>query len=131
MTSGSTKTLAVVVHIFMAIAITACVPATRTTVFQSYDPKPVGSPIKIYRVKSPKCDFEELGIVNSRQRNKFISMEKVFESLKAEARGMGGDAIMGLTESNPIHGITEGGAIDRDPVLTGTVIRFTNLDCAE
>lgn len=125
------KNLAVVVYVFLAIAINACAPATRTTVFQSYDPKPVGSPIKIFRVKSPNCDFEELGIVNSRQRNKFIPMQEVLESLKVEARSIGGDAILNLTESNPVHSVAEDGSIDRDPVLTGTVIRFTNLDCTE
>ena len=103
MTNQSPKYLAMVVIFFVAIAIIACVPATRSTVFQSYDPKPTGSPIKIFGVKSPTCNLEELGIVNSRQRNKFISMDEVIESLKVEARRMGGDAIMGLTESNPIH----------------------------
>ena len=120
----------ITILIGLNLALAACAPATRTTIFQSYSPKPVGSAIKIYGAKSPICDFEELGIVSSRQRNKFISMEDVVESLRVEARSLGGDAILGLTETNPINNVTEYG-VDRDPVLAGTVIRFSNPDCAE
>jgi uncharacterized protein YbjQ (UPF0145 family) len=52
-------------------------------------------------------------------------MDAVLESLKKEAREMGGDAIIGLTEANEAQGfVGDTGILDRDPVLSGTVIRF-------
>ncbi|MDI6789815.1 MAG: hypothetical protein QME44_03895 [Thermodesulfobacteriota bacterium] len=109
-------------------ALTCCAPAIRTTTFQKLSPKPADAPIKVYRFKTPQCDFVEIGIINSRQRNKFISMDEVMNSLIVEARKMGGDAIIGLNETNPIYDVDQYG-IDRDPVLSGTVIRFTDPNC--
>lgn len=108
--------------------LSSCSPAIRTTVFKSYEAKPDSAEIKIYRYKMPVCDYEEIGIVNSRQRNKLISMEAVLESLIAEARKIVGDAIIGLEETNPIHNVGDYG-IDRDPVLSGTIIRFIDKNC--
>ncbi|MFQ5753399.1 MAG: hypothetical protein ACE5HI_15525 [bacterium] len=116
------------------LIVSGCSPAVRSTAFQSYTPKPKEHPIKIYRTKQPKCPYEEIGIVSSRQRNKLISMEKVMESLKQRAREMGGDAVIGLGEQNETQGaVTPEGAVvlDRDPVLSGTVIRFKEPDCTD
>ena len=110
--------------------LSSCAPATRTTVFQNYSPRPDDHPIKIFRHKMPKCEYEEIGIVSARQRNKLISMNKVMNSLQNQARKLGGDAIIGFTEANPVHNIS-GAGIDRDPVLSGTVIRFKRRDCRE
>lgn len=60
-----------IIIMFIATLI-FCTPAIRTTVFQIYEPRPANHPIKIFRHKMPKCEFEEIGIVNSRQRNKLI-----------------------------------------------------------
>ncbi len=110
--------------------VSGCSPDIRTTVFQHNPSKHVNAPIKIFRFKSPQCNFEEVGIVNSRQRNKLISMNEVMESLRIEARRLGGDAIIGLNETNPIHNIdTQYGTLDRDPVLSGTIIKFTDATC--
>jgi len=117
----------VLVFVFL---LAGCSPTVRTTTFQQLPPKPVDAPIKIFRFKTPHCDFEEIGIVHSRQRNKFISMDDVMNSLIVEARKMGGDAIIGLNETNPIHSVSEYG-IDRDPVLSGTVIKFTDHNCRQ
>jgi hypothetical protein len=108
---------------------TGCTPAVRTTVFQNFPPKEENAHIKIFSFKSPQCNFEEIGIVNSRQRNKFISMNEVMKSLLVEARRMGGDAIIGLNETNPIHNVSSQYGVDRDPVLSGTVIKFTDPAC--
>ena len=89
------------------------------------------TPFPHFHFKAPQCEFEEVGIVNSRQRNKLISMEEVMGSLLAEARKMGGDAIDGLNETNPIHNVSAEYGVDRDPVLSGTVIRFANSSCQE
>ena len=48
--------------LLLLLIVVACAPATRTTVFQSYSPKPQDYPIKIYRHKMPTCEFEELGV---------------------------------------------------------------------
>jgi len=114
--------------IMSLLVMISCAPAIRTTVFQSYSPKPHDYPIKIYRHKMPTCEFEELGLVNSMQRNRFISMDEVMNSLLSEARRIGGDAIIGLNETNLIHKVTKYG-VKRYPVLSGTVIRFTNEEC--
>lgn len=114
--------------VLFSVLVSGCVPATRTTVFQHLPPKSVDAPIKIFRFKFPQCDFEEVGIINSRQRNKFISMDEVMDSLLNEARRIGGDAIIRLNETNPIHNVTEYG-LDRDPVLSGTVIKFIDQNC--
>lgn len=118
-----------VIVILLVTFITGCSAAVRSTSFQSYAPNPENHPIKAYRLKMPQCEFEEIGIVNSRQRNKLISMNEVMESLLSEARRMGGDAIVGLNESNPIHNISAEYGVDRDPVLSGTVIKFTDQSC--
>lgn len=109
----------------VAFACLACSPATRGTSFSNYPPRPETQAIRIYRSTLPKQPFEEIGIVSSRQRNKLISMEAVMESLKQKAREMGGDAIIGLSEANEAQGyVGDTGILDRDPVLSGTVIRF-------
>jgi len=58
-------------------------------------------------------------------------MDRVMESLKERAREMGGDAIIRFSESNEIQGFTgNSGNMDRDPVLSGTVIRFRDPTCS-
>lgn len=112
----------------------ACTPAVRSTPFANYPPHPSEHPIRIYRVQAPECPFEEVGIVSSRQRNKFISMEEVLSALMERAREMGGDAIVGFGEDDQARGaVVTGGnvVVDRDPTLSGTVIRFTDLDCRQ
>ena len=117
--------------IVLVFLLAGCSPAVRTTTFQKLSPKPIDAPIKIFRLKTPQCNFEEIGIVNSRQRNKLISMDEVMNSLLVEARKMGGDAIIGLNETNPIHNVSSQYGIDRDPVLSGTVIKFTDPNCRQ
>lgn len=113
------------VILLLLVTICGCTPATRATRFSTYPPQSPGHEIKIYRTTLPDQPYEEIGLVSSRQRNKFISMEAVLESLKEEARKMGGDAIIGLTENNETQGfVGDTGILDRDPVLSGTVIRF-------
>jgi len=114
-----------IVALILAV-VCGCAPSTRVTSFETYPPRPSTHKIRIYRTTLPDRPFEEIGLVSSRQRNKFISMEAVLESLKKEAREMGGDAIIGLSEVNEAQGfVGDTGIIDRDPVLSGTVIRFS------
>ena len=111
------------------IILCGCTAATRVTRFATYSPRPVGHEIRIYRSTLPDRPYEEIGIVSARQRNKFISMEQVLNSLREEARKMGGDAIIELREANEVRGfISDTGLLDRDPVLSGTVIRFLGVE---
>lgn len=123
------KTIAILIVVLFIVS--GCSPAVRTTKFQHYPAKPAETNIKIYRHKAPQCEFEEIGIVSSRQRNKMISMAEVMASLLSETRRLGGDAIVGLNETNPIHNVSNEYGVDRDPVLSGTVIRFVNQGCAK
>jgi hypothetical protein len=108
---------------FLLCICSSCMPALRVTRFTQYPAKPPNHEIKIYRTTLPDRRFEEIGIVSSRQINRFIEMEQVLESMREAAREMGGDAIIGLTEVNEAQGFVRGD-IERDPVLSGTVIRF-------
>ena len=115
--------------IALLVLVTGCAPDVRTTAFQKIPPKHENAPIKIFSFKLPQCIFEEIGFVNVRQPNKFISMDEVMRSLLVEVRRLGGDAVIGLNETNPIHSVRGGRRIDRDPVLSGTVIKFTDPYC--
>ena len=73
-------------------------------------------------------------MVSSRQRNKFISMDEVWQSVIERARKMGGDAVLGVGESEEFMATVQSGAttvVDTDPVLSATVIRFTDPSCTE
>ncbi len=110
----------VIIFVFL---LTGCSPSVRTITFQKLPPKPDDIQIALFRFKRPQCNFEEIGIVHSCKRNKFISMDDVINSLIVEARKMGGDAIIGLNETVGQWGIF------RDPILSGTVINFTDPNC--
>lgn len=109
-------------------------PATRATVFQHHPPKPDNYPIIIYRTKLPECPYDEIGIISSKRKTKLITMEQVIESIKQKARQMGGDAVIGLSEVNEVKGAdvsNSGVVLDRDLVLSGTVIKFKDPECTE
>lgn len=120
--------------LFFSFLIFGCSPAVNKVYLLSdkLPPKPKNHPIKIFQNKLPECPFEEVGYVTSRQRNKLISMESVMESVRDAAREMGGDAVMNLTwgEQN-MGGVVSNNAIviDHDPVLSGTIIRWTEENC--
>ena len=105
----------------------ACSPGVRATSFGSFFPRPDDHPIQVYRSTIPECQFEEVGIVSSRRENSFISMDKVLEALRIKARELGGDAVIGVSETNEARNVRFG--VDNDMVLSGTIIRFTDQDC--
>jgi hypothetical protein len=112
----------------------ACSPAVHSVLFVSPAPapQPADHPIRFYQNTRPDCRFEELGSVTSRKRNSTISMQEVAESIRRRAREMGGDAVIGLTESIDTRGATvvnNSVIVNRDPVVAGTVIRFTDPAC--
>lgn len=101
-------------------------------------PKPADYPIQLFSEKGPECPFEEIGLVTSRKRNVFVSMEDVTESLRAEARRMGGDAVIGVRLGSATVGHSHESAmgrndvdIDQQPLISGTVIRWKDPNCAK
>jgi hypothetical protein len=101
-------------------------------------PKPADYPIQLFSDKGPECPFEEVGLVTCRKRNIFVSMEEVTESLRAEARKMGGDAVIKVNLGSAIVGSgysTEKGEgsseISQQPFISGTVIRWKNPGCTK
>ncbi len=116
--------------------LVSCSPAVnRVYLTQEKLPsKPDDFPIKLYSDQVPKCPYQEIGVVTSRQRNRFVSMEEVTEALRSEARRMGGDALVKVTLGDKTMGVSKVGnafIADHDPVLQGTVIKWVQDDCTE
>ena len=108
-----------------------CGPIVRSTPFASFASRPPEHPIRVYSTQVPDCPYEEVGLVSAQKRDMFVSMDEVLDALKREAREMGGDAVVGVSESAVASGgsIGETVTIGSNPVLSGTVIRFTQTDC--
>jgi hypothetical protein len=123
------------VNFLLFIALAACAPAVQSVMFVSPAPSPRAAdhPIRFYGSTRPECPFEEVGTVRARKPNSFVSMEAVAESIRERARSMGGDAVIGVGEATETRGASLVGSavvLNRDPVVSGTVIRFTNAACA-
>lgn len=132
------------------IFITACSPSIRyDTLTDAY----AGSqsrlyPIKIYVTKLPKCDYEELGIVNAATTGHASSSfdligiiisnatggsNKFVDLMRQQAVAVGGDAIVlqervsvnnGMIETNP--GVYQSTFKEEQ---SGVVIRFSDENC--
>ena len=116
--------------------LTACAPSVDTVRLSPvrYPPRPQDFRIRMYSTERPRCAFEEVGTVRSRKPGFWVSMEDVAESVRDVARELGGDAVIALTNVSQINGGTVIGStvsVDTDPVLSGTVVRFTEDDCRE
>jgi hypothetical protein len=116
--------------------VIGCAPSVDTVRLSPvrYPPRPHDFRIRMYSTERPRCPFEEIGTVRSRKPGFWVSMEDVAESVRDVARELGGDAIIGLTNTTQLNGGTVIGStvsIDTDPVLNGTVIRFREDDCRE
>jgi len=114
---------------FLLLLLSSCSPATKSTKFQTHTPSTLPNEIKFFLSKLPICEYEEIGIVSSSKRWKWISMDEVVYSLKEEAHVMGGDAIIQMSEDSQIKMVTEHGNVIYKNVLSGTVIRFTDRGC--
>lgn len=116
-----------------ALGVFGCGPAVRSTPFNTFPERPPEHPVQIYSTRMPSCDYEEVGLVSARQRYRwFTSMSEVLEALKQRARAMGGDAVVGVAERSEVSGSggEEGVTVSSSPVLSGTVVRFTETGCA-
>lgn len=120
--------------ILLLVVLIGCAPASQTTTFATKFPsRTAAENVRIYQTKMPTCQYEELGKVSARQRNKFISMDSLAQSLREQASSMGGDAIVALSETSEEMGTFKTSStstvVDNDPVLSGVVIRFENESC--
>lgn len=116
------------------VLLGACAPVVRSMMFVAPAPPPRAKEhqIRFYRDDRPVCEFEEIGLVTSRKPSFLVSMQEVEESIRARARRMGGDAVIGVSERSEIHGagVSRAGVhLESDPVYSGTVVRFTDPDC--
>ena len=120
----------------LAVLLLGCGPTLDTARLSpvTYPPRPADFRIRMYSTQRPRCPFEELATVRGRKPGWFVSMEDVAEEMRRFAREVGGDAIVAVSGSSEISGGTViGGAvsIDSDPILSGTVVRFREVDCRE
>jgi hypothetical protein len=104
----------------IALALAACGATTRNirlspTVLAE---TPHASPIRLFSAALPRCPFQDVGLTTSRSSGGFTSDDAVLDGLRAEARLLGGDAVVHVRFIS-------------DAVLSGTVIRFTAADCKE
>lgn len=132
--------IVVLTGLMISICAVACSPKIDRVYLldKRLPPKPETAEIKLFtKEQPPTCQFEVIGIVTSLKQNTLVSMDKVAESLRKEARKMGGDAVigveMGLVETGSLETNTKTGAVTsttaNNPMLKGTVIRWLEADC--
>ena len=128
--------------LLICLALIRCSPAVNRVYLlpEPLPPKPPGHPITLYLDKEPQCPYQEIGLVTSRQRNKLVSMDTVIESLRKEARKMGGDAVIHITLGDKAIGAVVSHQpsfksstviVDHDPIVKGTIIKWLSEDCRE
>jgi hypothetical protein len=114
------------------VLLAACGVAVESAPFKSLPPRPADHEIVLFSTKLPSCPYEEIGVVNATRRDSYTRYEALLDALKARAREMGGDAIVGLGQQQAVSGGTVIGStvsIGSSDVLAGTVIRFTESGC--
>jgi hypothetical protein len=126
--------------LILLLAAGACSPAVQSAVYiPGGAPTPVASDaaVRIYGQTRPQCAFEEIGWVSGEPRARRNSPDDVLEAMRARAREMGGDAIIGLSSSDRPTGAVSSGAdapivvtaVSSSNVFRGTVVRFTDRTC--
>jgi hypothetical protein len=119
----------------------ACGPSVRPATYlpqpqQHVETDPAA--MRIYEHTRPDCDFEEIGRVTGRRGSPFNSMDQIANAMRRRAAQMGGDAIIEFAERNegpsgvivPISDNASYGVISAGSVYVGTVVRFTDPECA-
>jgi len=93
---------------------------------QKYPPQPSYHPIEVYQDVLPETPYVEIAAVKARKRGT-DSVKKVVSALQEQARKLGGDAIIDLSESiesRTIFDVHRGERIVRTKFHSATVIRF-------
>ena len=103
-----------------AVILTASVNVSSCAAGTGYDPKPPGTPVKIFRQYQPECDYKRLGKVTNSDG----------DVLKDAARAMGGDALI-ITET-VLKRSGQAGVTGYERItMVGIAIAFTNPACTE
>jgi hypothetical protein len=100
--------------IFVGMIALGCAPAVQSAqpVSPSRSPKS-SKDIRLFSDRSPQCQYEMLGRVESRRQGG-MSIEATVNSFRRQARDRGGDAIIRVEWREDTRG----------PTVSGIVIRF-------
>lgn len=116
-----------------SLLFVGCGPAVSSAVFMDVAPRAPEHEIQLYSTKLPSCPYEEVGVIRAKRRA-FASLQDVLAALKERARGMGGDAVVGVGQTQSVSGgvvVENVVSVGSQEGLAGTVIRFTDPSCAE
>ena len=130
MTSRRGHVIAGVAGVSLAVAI-ACAPNVTLTPLgteRTYPATPDSVAIPLYATTKPECPYDEIGAITVEGRVYRSVEAEVLEALKAKARAIGGQAIVGYTQSTRATGTAAGESTDIH-VRSGTAIRFRSPDC--
>lgn len=111
--------------------LAGCGPAISSARFTQAPPRPPDHEIRLYATKLPMCAYQEIGIVLGKERA-FTSLDDVIAAMRERALELGGDAIVGLGQTQNVAGgtiIDNTVSIESRDGLAGTVIRFTDEAC--
>jgi hypothetical protein len=122
-----------VVAVAVVAVVTACAPRVTLTPLGAgrvYPPTPDSVAIPLYASTTPSCPFEEIAALTVEGAGMLTSDAGVLDALRAKARAVGGQAIIGYSQANR-------SASDHDPsmppgkvrVRNGTAIRFRSPAC--
>jgi hypothetical protein len=125
----------------LSLAVAACGPSVRSATYMPQpQPRTETDPaaMRIYEHTRPDCDFEEIGRVTGRRSSPFNTPDQIANAMRRRAAQMGGDAIIAFGERDdgpsgviiPVSENASYGVISSAPVYTGTVVRFTDPECA-
>jgi len=149
----------VAVAALAGLVLSACGPVVESMRIAAVplEPRPVDYPIRIYTNTAPRCAFEEIGWLTAEETDFMMNplmSEHTAERLRARARMLGGDAIVGFRERIRDNGLstiqTVSSSTKSDSVsattqtelktdtspnvsrrLEGVVVRFTNDGCRD
>lgn len=124
----------------LSLAAAACAPAVESATYRPLpEPRAVsGEMMRIYEHTQPDCPFEELGRLSGWRRLPTQTPDDVANAMRRRAGEMGGDAIIAFGQRQegpsgviiPISESASIGSISSGSVFVGTVVRFTDPECA-
>jgi hypothetical protein len=121
--------------VLMLATLAGCVRSRVTRFDPTYQTEARTPPdqIKFYNDQRPRCPYKEVGAVSAESRF-LASWSSVVRKAREKAHEMGGDAIVGVKEKTRISDavvIDGNGSASEVTALSGTVIRYSQLDCRE
>ena len=129
------RSLGVATLVVVGVVVTACAPRVTMTPLGAervYPPTPDSVAIPLYASTKPACPYEEIAALTVEGAGALSSDADVLGVLRAKARAVGAQAIIGYSQGNR-------SATDHDPsmppgkvrVRNGTAIRFRSSACTE